>query len=562
MNVPEEGSGTAPFMPWRDDVLLPEESVFSTLHKIAWFCGTTPNKYLRHCVDPRTKSNPAPPTPASPCQAPRWLACLRAAPNLPMVHGLSLAEYVTRLGALQECEIPREWLSRNLRVCNGCMALGMHLRLHQHRAIMRCPIHHDIVLRDHCTECGHALSGGPTCLDRYFACTRCGKPLGQQAFPRSYRPQWAARVRVAVHQFLHWQAASGLNAPFECGLEWFDSLPCGSQDELTAHHLMLSAASRLLEPPRYVARANLGGACSSQCKMHLSAPINRALGEGTSRLKAGLFVSKAEVHRDSNESSESVRWYVELDRMQIAARRVATMFIQHHGRQHTRCLDSPYRMFGEGLDDPDASDLLDCCPVAVGFWMWRLVVTNRLFLPLLERRCTFAQALPSNVDLLLYVMMRSLLQYCIHVAAKCAYQREGTARSAWTGPIRQMLAMGSWRPTYRCAETGYCCEFDGFAYFMRFDAAPEVFAQPCPGTKAYQDRLKARLSALQLAGKEVLAVDRAWLEAQYEQQVPFARMSRDGIFFRSIGSVGRQPSRGHCARERWLKRKLALPEAQ
>lgn len=34
------------FIPWRDDCLLPEESVYSVFSKVAWFQAMPPAKYL------------------------------------------------------------------------------------------------------------------------------------------------------------------------------------------------------------------------------------------------------------------------------------------------------------------------------------------------------------------------------------------------------------------------------------------------------------------------------------------------------------------------------------
>lgn len=164
------------YIPWADDALLPGESTYALLNKLAWFAGRGPVQLMR---DLRvTDTNP---TPATPKRidfgrvVDDWRA--RAASRIWPIRDSRLSKYFdpARFNGLDEytyalCE------SERLRFCPDCIAAGMHFTIAQLVLVEYCPYHHRHLISN-CPECGESVSYDAEGLHAAFCCSSCGGSL-------------------------------------------------------------------------------------------------------------------------------------------------------------------------------------------------------------------------------------------------------------------------------------------------------------------------------------------------------------------------------------------------
>lgn len=127
------------FVPWLDDALLSEESCYSVICKAAWFTGHTPASFVAQC---RTPDGEEKVNERSLCIAfADWYHELPNARVQPWVHGKSMVEHLYDRNVAEARLFTKSWRSPWLRICIKCIERGVHLSLHQHLAVHRCPVH-------------------------------------------------------------------------------------------------------------------------------------------------------------------------------------------------------------------------------------------------------------------------------------------------------------------------------------------------------------------------------------------------------------------------------------
>lgn len=466
---------TRPFVPWRDDCILPEESVYSAFSKVAWFQSLPPARYLSACRLPAERrygdhviafSEPW-----------HWLSYLQNERVMPRMRGQPLRLWMEALVAREADHVPPLWRGHYLRVCDGCLKEGMHLQLHQHMALSHCHVH-ATPLRETCRHCQRALRLRYSGKVEAFCCPACGRPLtSRQAFgqPRSHE------LRGAIHQ------ATEQTTPSLHGLR---ELQCIDARKAALDRIWpLSMAGLLLEAAytRIPAHPALRrGHWPQACLRTEAATTGRPTAVAT-RWGAGAGLA-------GETFAERLK----------AARLVAAWFMHQKGRLHLHCLDAPLHMFGEGfsLDAERPEDLLGCCPVAVGFWLWRLSFGHH-FQP--RAGDEYEQASPADrgVVLLLYKAFKSHLQYCLYVAQRILNSDADLHVTERVSALRR-LTYTSFRD-FRLVTTR---SPDVPVTLVRFDIDHSWISTPCRGYRAYRRRLREQNSMLPCV----------------PPQIPFARM--------------------------------------
>jgi len=472
---------TQPFVPWRDDCILPEESAYSVFSKIAWFQSLPPARYLSACRQPAWRRYGDHSIDFSePCL---WLSYLQNERVMPRVHGQSLRVWMGELIAREAEQVPPLWRGHYLRVCDGCLKEGVHLQLHQHMALSHCHVHAR-PLRETCRHCQRVLRLGYSGKIEAFCCPACRGPLTlRQAFgqPRSHEQ------RGAIHQATE-QATRSLH-----GLK---ELLCIDARKAALDRIWpLSMAGLLLEAAltRIPAHPALRRGHWPRARLTTEAAVTgRPTASAATRSGAGTGLV-----------GETIA-----ERL-IAARRVTAWFLCKKGPSHLLCLDAPLHMFGEGfsLDAERPEDLLGCCPVAVGFWLWRLSF-GHLCQPQVGEEEGDAAPVDRGVVLLLYKAFKSHLQYCLYVAQRILTADPHLHVTERLSALRR-LTYASFRD-FRIA-AAWCQDVP--VALVRFDIDHSWISTPCRGYRAYQRRLREQHHAAPCV----------------PPQIPFARMRFDRV---------------------------------
>ncbi|MBU8977755.1 hypothetical protein JI752_016525 [Lysobacter sp. MMG2] len=336
----------APFIPWRDDAFSEVESSFALLNKVSWFLCCRPVSLLRGSRG-RTRWRYDEPE--------SWIDRLIETPGLPCVHGQVVGALLVQLAEQARREVPTPWRRRSLTVCPRCIAQGVHLRLHQHAALACCPIHPWQRLMHECPRCGNTLSLRLRHDRSPFACCLNNHSLIAEE-PRNLIPSAAAQARSLrrVHGAQRWldelHARYPLNVQ-EYGFNVCHYVPFRAQLALEA---MLRTCSRV---PSWANRVDV----PARLALRVRPPPDpdSAPPIGAARRRAAL--------EDRGEVLHC------LQRLGRALRLSAKEFLVCYGVEHRRCWNRPYQLLGmwPRLTAADAA-VLDTCPIALGFWLWRL----------------------------------------------------------------------------------------------------------------------------------------------------------------------------------------------
>lgn len=480
-----------PFVPWRDDCILPEESMYSVFSKVAWFQALTPAKYWRDCRLPIRRWYPVLALDLSEKQG--WTAWLNNEPIMPRVQGCQLRVWMNHLAAQQAQEIPDSWHSRDLRVCDRCLNEGVHLRLHQHMGLSRCHVH-GTLLRNHCKHCGKILQLLYGTKTEAFCCSHCTKPLASQPVFGQPRPEaQRQRVEKATEQVrLPLRALRKLgdhiDASRGCDLLWAVSMKCVLLECIHLHIPAHPALRRGRWPNAAITTEALGAGPPTQP----SPEVEAAFGRGTSL------------------------------ELQIAACQVAHWFLLTKGEQHAQCLDVPTGMFGASFDPKvkRPEDLLTCCPVAVGFWFWRLSFGHSINVEAADRQ-DFIESNPNHhTVLILYKALKSHLQYCLYVAMQIL-ANESTRLSSY------YLLRGLYELKGTSFRSFRFVPWEFPAMLIRFDIEGDWWNTPCNGNAPYEIRLRRTLHNSPVAAPH----DHGVQDSSLSPKAPFVCMRFDRFLF-------------------------------
>ena len=536
-DAPCQLSGAA-FVPWRDGSLLPEESTYSLVNKVSWFLAQSPIRFARACntIDGRkTAISPKRLDFTDRRALERYFSNQRLTPR---IHGLSFADYLRRVRDRESRENTVPWRARGLRVCVSCIAMGVHLRLHQHTAVSHCPLH-GIELESKCPYCKLFMSYCVESDQGHYCCPQCHRSLLHEGRVATvHDDEFRSAVNAASSVFEQWRMRALLDVTIGCGVERIEVDDEHPLQDLAANRVLLAARCGDASVPAWVGSCNLIEANVQVGTIRIAErrrdstfrSITESDVAAVNRSVRDLGLS----HRGS--SMRSVDGRLDCQRYRTALRRVTSYFLSRYGPQHTECLDTPFRMFGENLTDKDApEELLQCCPVAIGFWLWRLSSSNSLE-ELTCRRLYCSDARFASVDLVLYSLAKSHLHYLIYLANTCAMRGRESAedRHSMLGPIR--AAISQIRMCWHPIEVGSVREgefgLEGACHCVKFDCAALIARIECSGSAPYVCRLRRQLRNTLVMnprnGRFIeVNLEPTWEAEQFQQVRPFALMKHD-----------------------------------
>lgn len=210
-----KSSGIERYIPWADDALLPGESTYALLNKLAWFAGRGPVSLMRDLRVTDTQEYPVAPRQIKyGTVVHEWYS--KTAESMWPLLGSRLGKYFesARFDVLDAfadsvCE------SAQLRFCPDCIAAGMHFTLAQLRLVEYCPYHHKRLVSA-CPVCGEVVSYEAGSLTDAFSCGECGSSLLEEGLT-DIRANQRYRWHVShAHQRL---AGSLESAPMIYGVE-------------------------------------------------------------------------------------------------------------------------------------------------------------------------------------------------------------------------------------------------------------------------------------------------------------------------------------------------------
>lgn len=519
------------FVPWLDDCLVEGESCYSVLNKVVWFAGCTVATYLATC---REEDGVTLKTVRSfSFDSPGWEERLVNSRVQPVVQGKLLVDNLRDREEFERALVPEAWRSRELRVCPLCIEMGVHLALHMHLAVAKCPLHNS-ELGIACIHCGETMHQNLSLGQQAFSCPRCKHSMLESEKVVTHHP---ARIRQLAHKaladFSAWVAVSGLDRPMELGQSLIQ-VPNEPEPELqscTGPRVLLEARSRAVAPPDWIKRSELAGACVQVRKIRIVTP-NRPC-DATSQ----------PVIETPQPASQPELSSVDPDRLSASLRRVASMFLHRWQPTHPRCIDTPVQLEQTyHLDSSGFSDLVRCCPVAVGFWMWRHAASRQFRVA--DMKLSHQDVCAADLDRLLFCVARSHLHYCLYAACRVWAAPGDDRKSADEAFIRGILYHSCWSPSIEVSANGAACYLirAGEAEYVRFSADALIQSIRCPGPKPYLDNLRKRTAAVMGLPKDS-KIDPVWVNAGYSQRVPFLRMKDDLVFVDDAMHPKKTPSK-------------------
>lgn len=480
----------AAFIPWEESALLPSESLYALFSKVAWYSAKPPVKLIGQLSD-SVRYRILRCRPDERGDYPLWMRNFPEEGLRFLSFRKPLGESIARITAAYGREVPTAWQCASLRVCADCIATGVHLRIHQHTALARCPVH-ETVLTQVCQHCGSELFlGYKHWKARAFACDQCQRSLlRDDGIVTRHSETSASVVAKRVSATLDWLHTLSVSENLYLG--------SGRGSEVRDQHLLLGALYRASRaPPRAIAEpdATHGRLELVQIAVHPCRLCHAIRAGKPNGLE--LFANMPKSQRWPYERKEVI--YISVSAHRLAARRVTAYFLSRFPI-HTACLSAPHIAW-EWLEGhaQRADALARCCPMAIGFWAWRKA-TQRMHLEL--TRYTRHHVCRYDDDLLIplvYTSLRSLLHYCIATASDAVHEMSvsGKDRRKFLERMRDLRTEALWsafRDPWAFGRHGK------YAQVVRFDASALLRQIECPDAaeleKTFNTVLGERFSAM------------------------------------------------------------------
>lgn len=482
------------YVPWRDDALLPVESAYALWSKISWFQAADPVALIRRC-----RSTPTGRSPVSPREIRfhdrSWPhRYLRFGHLLPVIAGRSSQNQVFRLRWLECMEVPWAWRCSSLRVCKQCLRFGIHLRIHQHWAVAQCPFH-GIALDELCPHCKSEIPYGYSDGQKPFSCNECGRQLADDqvgVVPEATLGQNIVAASAVASDWLKRLCVDGSQVAEDPIVGRVDRYNATRASTL---HLIMSIAAVEhaygQRPPWMVQRRQPGTkACLTSVSM--KSRLAEAFTDGYATEQSGWH-QRCLIEDSSKPIAGMLDLLDELPhhRIRLAYRRVTRAFLKACRENHSICLDGPLALSLSDLPEEDRGieRLSQCCPVALGFWIWRCNVKSVvsdfvLYETLMRRHWKMAKDVwNGNLDIFLFSVVRSHLHFCIALSHHWQANRfMGNCKFPSAFWISNYVSM-----VMRWIEVsqgeGYF-SWDGVSFrFLRVDASELISNSACPGDR-------------------------------------------------------------------------------
>lgn len=502
--------------PWRDDALLSGESLYALWNKLAWFAATSPSELLRQC---RAKGGKQFTTPKEFAYSPPadWTSYLNQA-AVPMIQRVSLFNALRFRALAEAVEVPAEWRSPNLRFCGQCIAGGVHLRLHQHLAVTRCPIHNR-ALRSGCPACGCEIEYTSRNWQPAFSCTSCGRGLLRKGVIHfGWDDAFAGIASRSSLECRKWlrrlHAMPSLREPLTRKLGKLE----GALPDADPRLLSLAALEkcskglpvwlRRYRPKDYV----ISVASGDPDEVHISDSI-RTIRVEKVRTTRFLQPTRHLVEAWNQDAGAGERMV--LRHYHRAIMRVASCFLRQVGAKHRTCLNTPCEIAGETLENALLGwqwHVLDCCPIALGFWLWRLQ-TAAGFIQFLQSgpsSCTrtMGRATPGpSSSPVCYAAERSRLHACILVAHRCQMLWQQTRK-----PFPALRILDEWAHgpgAFTAPERARLCikGAERKLIFLRIDVTSLMNRIACLGDAASRDWTRYKVGVMDALREELERVE-------------------------------------------------------
>lgn len=110
-----------------------------------------------------------------------WLAVRRrgALKAIEHAHEASFLGSIVKASLQNITHVELAWFADQVRWCPLCARSGVHLLMHQHRALLHCPVHH-VRLENHCHYCGKDRRYSRVTMVGLLVCHFCGAPAEEQ----------------------------------------------------------------------------------------------------------------------------------------------------------------------------------------------------------------------------------------------------------------------------------------------------------------------------------------------------------------------------------------------
>lgn len=527
------------YSPWRDDSMVPGESVYSLWNKISWYGVAQPIYLLWECRSPSDRLVTYPHE-VNFGNADCLLGNIEHSDPLPMLGGTLPCVRLRQINDGWRRDVPARWRCESLRFCPECIASGVHLNLHQHLGLSVCPVH-DAILRTRCPRCHFTIPYSCKTGQRAFSCPRCGFVfLGEGMIEFSFPPNVRQLYVNADDKFRAWLPSLATLPSVSLGRmssHWFCGCPASHLDPRNAElQVLRSNAGR---QPRYEVGTRSTRVVAELVRFRdLAQARGKVYGSG---VVVGAF--RRRVKYDRTLSACELSCVADRDQADalvamctcyhMTLLRVTEAFLRRVMRDHVCCLFRPDLVAGADAIPPNDMPraVLDCCSVALGFWLWRKRSAKWL-LRLIDAPGQFFETLGVRrtdvcLDLVLYALERSHLHACILVASECcaAWRRSHDwGLGLWT--LEESLAASSWD-----LETGGAgCKL------LRIDASWLIRALRCPEQRGPRRRVTTApgtgsphglLPRHELASSWV-----GWLEYARREAAPFCGSSDDWMFFK------------------------------
>ncbi|MDG2538728.1 hypothetical protein P5Y53_13720 [Dyella jiangningensis] len=540
-----------PFVPWRDDAFLEQESSYALWNKVAWFSALPTLAIMRHYwklkADIATRAKKG-----GQNLVDKRVALVGHHELVPCILGDNILNADRKIGEAMREEVPALWESDALRFCRSCILSGIHLRIHLHLAVSRCPLH-DEALCDTCDSCGKRLSSAPG-DHQAFRCGACGHGfLSNDMVQFGFTRQFRERVSDAHASVLQWLRY------LECGIYREHLGESGRWDlghalaHIDGRSLLLNAVHKSFSKlPAWMAQPevrveNASIACIGLKEVRLAEAFRKCTPIGARFAKRmNHLIPRSMVMRGGPVTGDG---RTQVAHYRQALRRVASHFLRTAGGSHPQCIDTPLLLDRERHDERRIYidfELLNCCPIALGFWLWRMR-SGTFFSSLVygfdgPLVGVTVETMGGSMDLLFYAIERSHLHACVIAANEML----SIYRSKYRMPGVTALCLATldgWKYGARHIlkeelERLYFDPNEQELTFIRMDAMQLMQLVRCPGLEPFYRSVRQKLSATPTFNPKTLEyedinVKSCWQGRANELISNLRPMDYDWVFFDS-----------------------------
>lgn len=331
-----------------------------------------------------------------------------------------------------------------------------------------------------------------------------------------HRTSFRRAVQTASAALNSWILASGLTRRIERGAPHLPLNPELPLQQCTGPRFVLEACCRVTRPPNW---------------------IRRFMPKGVELTWRRFDVGDSSCIQPEPEGSmhsprrrfESAVGSAEVDRIHASLRRVTSMFLRRTSSSHSQCLDTPaatYALYGTSHKLHD--ELLQCCPVALGFWLWRKAASKD---PFFRRVLLLPNLRLADIDRILFATSRSHLHYCIYAACRMAIRTTQRRREGDSALLEAIGKDSDWIPLMTNINRYLPCTFSesGWLDHLRVSVDDLIRTVKCPGARPF---LRSLVRYNEMIGVPWARIprDAEWLRKGYRQETPFRRTQTDHIF--------------------------------